>query len=197
MKKLFFIFFLAITSLVYGANVYFDYPFDGQTYFSNTNGRANMSYHILNVNSHYFLSVGGYSARIQYPDGHWSDWQSGQSGGWNLTQAGTYHIQGHVYVYWDYRGDSNYDMYSNILTFYIVDTTSPSAPQNLSIGANPGNNLVKLSWSANSEYDLSLYEVSRKIDEFGTGWLVILSNNYKYFLCRSGNVLCSRSRACT
>ena len=130
MKKLFFIFFLAITSLVYGANVYFDYdpvdhqPLDGHTYFSNTSGRANMSYHILSVNPIYFLVVGDYSTSIQYPDGHWSDWQSGQSGGWSLTQAGTYHIKGHVYVYWDYSGDNNYDMYSNTLTFYIVDTTS-------------------------------------------------------------------------
>lgn len=77
-------------------------------------------------------------------------------------------------MYYDVYGYSNYWMYTSFtLYFYVVDNTAPSTPQNLSIGANPGNNRVRLTWSANSEYDLSFYEISRKIDEFGTGWLTL------------------------
>lgn len=59
---------------------------------------------------------------------------------------------------------------------------APLAPQNLSIGANPGNGLVRLAWTANTEADLSLYEVWRKIDEEGTGWLKIGSTTNTYFI---------------
>ncbi len=175
MKKIFFILFLTVTSLAYSANVYFDYdpsdhqPLDGLSYYSQSYGRACMSYHILTVSS--FFVVDSYCAKVQYPDGHWSDWQCSQSGGWCFTQAGTYHIEGCVHVVYDMNGQNNYYMYSNILTFYVIDNLVPATTQNLSIGANPGNNLVKLTWTANSEYDLSLYEIWREVDEFGTGYV--------------------------
>jgi len=60
--------------------------------------------------------------------------------------------------------------------------TAPLAPTNLSIGANPGNGLVRLVWTANTEADLSLYEIWRKIDEEGTGWLKIGSTTNTYFI---------------
>lgn len=59
---------------------------------------------------------------------------------------------------------------------------APLAPTNLSIGANPGNGLVRLVWTANTEADLSLYEIWRKIDEEGTGWLKIGSTTNTYFI---------------
>lgn len=60
----------------------------------------------------------------------------------------------------------------------------PSKPSNLKIGPNPGNNLVKLTWDANIEPpgDIVLYEVSRKVDEYGTGWLVIATTTNNYYV---------------
>jgi hypothetical protein len=57
----------------------------------------------------------------------------------------------------------------------------PSRPQHLNIGPNPGNNLVRLSWTHNIEPDLSLYEVWRKID-FAEDWVAIGTTSNDYFV---------------
>ncbi|OGU40205.1 MAG: hypothetical protein A2315_17245 [Ignavibacteria bacterium RIFOXYB2_FULL_35_12] len=78
----------------------------------------------------------------------------------------------------------------NNITLKVYSTSAsaqslpPSKPQNLKIGPNPGNNLVKLTWTANAEPpgDIVLYEVSRKVDEYGTGWLVIATTTNTYYV---------------
>lgn len=69
MKKfsLLLLLFFTITSLVQSANVYFDYPVDGQHYF------GAVDYHIHTVSFYYVVDA--YQARIQFPDGHYSAWQ--------------------------------------------------------------------------------------------------------------------------
>lgn len=56
----------------------------------------------------------------------------------------------------------------------------PSKPQNLQIGPNPGNNFLKITWDANLESDLSLYEVWRKIDNYN--YSVIGTTNNLYYV---------------
>ncbi len=58
----------------------------------------------------------------------------------------------------------------------------PLAPQNLTIGPNPGDHVVRLNWAANIEPDLSQYQVWRKIDEFGTGWVSIATTTNTYYV---------------
>ncbi len=184
MKKLFFILLICISSLA-NAQLYIDDPCTNQpigyhTYPSNSDGHAGMCYQMYVTD--FYLVVEGYSARFKYPDGNWTGWIPGQSGGHYFTQAGTYYIQGHVYVDWDINGGNHYDMYTNAIPFYVSDNIPPAIPQNLSIGGNPGNNLVKLTWTANSEADLSNYEIFREVQEYGTGWLSIGTTTNNYFV---------------
>lgn len=123
MKKLVLIVFLLIQSFAYGANVYFDLPSNNQSFQIDANGNAGVSYHLLTVSL--FFVTDWYGARVQYPDGHWGSWQTGQSGGWVFSQAGTYHLQGAVHVVSDLNGGNNYFMYSNILTFYVTPPPQP------------------------------------------------------------------------
>lgn len=144
MKKfflLFLLFFLCTGSLVFSANVYFDQPVNNSHHMLNVNGSVGVSYHMLTV--HFFFIVDSYQARVQYPNGTWSAWQIGQSGGWVFTEAGTYHIQGRVHVDYDLSGQSNYWMYSNILTFY-VDEYTPPAP--LSATMSGPSSVPNLQW---------------------------------------------------
>lgn len=58
---------------------------------------------------------------------------------------------------------------------------APLAPTNLSIGANPGNGLVRLVWTANTEADLSLYEIWRKID-YCEDWHALTTTTNTYYV---------------
>ncbi len=62
---------------------------------------------------------------MQYPNGTWNSYQIAQGGGWVFTTPGTYHIKGRVYVKYDGLGQSDYYMYSNILTFYVDPIIQP------------------------------------------------------------------------
>ncbi len=58
----------------------------------------------------------------------------------------------------------------------------PAKPQNLLLSGNPGNNYNRLTWTANTEPDLSLYEVWRYAPNGGGVWswavLGTTTNNY-------------------
>jgi len=165
MKKLYLMIFLVFNSLIYAANVYFDYPTNGSTYYS-LGGSAGVNYHIHTVS--FFFVVDWYGAKVQYPDGHWSDWQDGQSGGWVFRQAGVYHIQGAVHVVYDLGGQQDYFMYSNTLVFYMIDNDPPSIPRNfvVSVYHTQYNSYPKLTWTLNDEADVRYasdgYYIERK-----------------------------------
>lgn len=179
MKKLFLLLYVAFSSLLYSANVYFDYPLNGSTYYSGSSGTAGVNYHIHTVSL--YFGIDWYGARIQYPNGSWSSWQDGQSGGWALTTAGTYLIEGKVHVYYDAGGGSNYYMTSDQIYFYVYDNYAPTSPQNLSVSQGSNNN-PRLDWSANSESDLSYYEIWRKVHETGDIWQSIGTTSNTYYV---------------
>lgn len=68
--------------------------------------------------------------------------------------------------------------------FYLTNPLDgkPSKPQNPKLSANPGNNLVRLSWEHNLETDKAYYEVSRKVTALGSTWQVIGTTTNNYFV---------------
>lgn len=142
------------------ANVYFDSPTNGATYVLNAEGRAGVSYHIVTVN--YYFVTDWYGARVQYPDGHWGAWQTGQSGGWVFTEKGTYHIEGCVHVVYDFGMGSDYYMYSNILTFYVEGPPQPLSGVSIS-GTYELYPEQTGFWTANLEDGISPFSYSWEI----------------------------------
>ncbi len=63
----------------------------------------------------------------------------------------------------------------------IYDDQIPLAPTNPQLSANPGNNMVRFTWTKNNEADLSVYEVWRKVNSGGT-WLLINTTSNNYFV---------------
>lgn len=188
MKKLFLLLFVVFSSWLYGANVYFlnggsGYVYtNGQSFYSNQDGYAPVSYWIWADPSRY--NYGHCGARFQDPNGNWSDWSdlSGSQGTHHCLKAGTWHVQGRVYVYWDIYGYSNYWMYTNFtLYFYVVDNYAPSTPQNFQV-SSPLNQNPVLTWNANTEADLSGYRVYKKytISSGGTMTTSIFTTSTSY-----------------
>ncbi|PJA96230.1 MAG: hypothetical protein CO129_07635 [Ignavibacteriales bacterium CG_4_9_14_3_um_filter_34_10] len=68
--------------------------------------------------------------------------------------------------------------------FYITNPSDgkPSKPQGLTIGPNPGDGLVRLEWAANIDPDLSLYEVSRKLENCNCNWEVLGTTTNTYYV---------------
>ena len=72
-----------------------------------------------------------------------------------------------------YKGSNNYIKYRQY-------DANPLAPQNLTFSLNPGDNHIRLQWDANSEPDLSLYEISRKVNE--GSWSVVTTTTNTYWV---------------
>ena len=173
MKKFLLVFILGFSSLMWGANVYFNIPptpASGSTVYCNQDGRAPISYHIQTASLYFITDI--YSAQMQYPDGHWGYWYDSQSGGWVFHEAGTYHLRGRIHVVYDMNGGNNYWMFSDFdYPIYVVDTYAPAAPQNLQASASQ-NNHPNLTWNASQELDFSCYKIYKKVtDEFGWQYL--------------------------
>jgi hypothetical protein len=67
---------------------------------------------------------------------------------------------------------------------YVYEDKAPLAPQNLQLSSNSGNlgGQMRVSWTKNSEADISLYEISRKVDILGNNWEVIATTSNNYYL---------------
>ncbi len=183
MKKLLTIFCLFFSSLILGANVYFQYPSTGTTVESNSNGIASFNYSIQTVSLWYVADV--YRTMLQYPDGTWHVPLNQQTGGWVLNRTGTYRLKGLVHVKYDMGGYSNYWMESNIITIYVNDSYSPSTPQTPIMSSSYGQyGPVRLDWTANTESDLSHYEVWRFFEEEADwrDWELIGTTTSNYFI---------------
>jgi hypothetical protein len=59
---------------------------------------------------------------------------------------------------------------------------APLAPTNPQLSSNPGNGLVKFTWTKNNEPDISLYEIWRKVHETGDIWQSIGTTTNTYFV---------------
>ncbi len=173
MKKLILIGFILIQSFAYGANVYFDLPSNNQSFQIDANGNAGVSYHLMTVSL--FFVTDWYGARVQYPNGQWGSWQTGQSGGWVFTQPGTYHLQGAVHVDYDFGGGSNYYMYSNILTFYVIPAPQPLT--NVSIFGNYSLYLGQTGYWSTS--------LTNGIEPFTYNWQIMYLGSFSSFSLES------------
>ena len=86
------------------------------------------------------------------------------------------------------------------LNLYVIASSgaSPSKPQNILLSRNSGDGYIRVSWDVNTEPDISSYEVSRKIYEYGDNWEVIGNTANNYFVDNdffyadwAGNFLCT------
>lgn len=185
MKKfLLLISFILISFQLSAANLYWDYPGNGDPFYSQSIGRAQVNFGLLEPSQYYF-DLGKYGIRIKYLGESWGAWDEshGKNGTLYFTEAGTYELQGRVKVDADAGGQNNYYLYTVTRTIYIYDNNAPSTPSNASISSY--NNHPKITWSANSEYDLDYYEVYKKdVGSFQliatTSPRISLNNNYTF-----------------
>ena len=152
MKNLLIILFFIQINTFFAANVYFDFPHNGDNYYSSEEGHASIPFHVLEP-SYFFYSIGDYQTRITKPDGSWEDWQTGQNGTWIKIKSGSYQFQARIWVYWDLSGQSNYWIYSNILTLNVLDNTAPNIPASFQVSFL--NEHPEITWGQNSEDDIS------------------------------------------
>lgn len=171
-KYLFILLFLITSSLIFGQNVYFinqwgECIYNGRVFQSDSvSGSADVNYYIQEIGA--FWIVDEYAARNQYPDGHWENWRLHQfETHIQLTEAGTYHIQGRVHVQLDLSGQNDYYMYSNILYFSVEDHYAPFIPQNFS-AVFTGQHPV-ISWTGDTQADLASYTIAKMVVG-ETGW---------------------------
>ncbi len=150
---------------------------NGQTFYSNQYGFARILYRLW-ADPIRYPDVERWGARVKDPDGNWSDWSSTMLGEFNCTKAGTWEIEGRVYVNWDSYGGGHYWMYtSRPLYFYVVDNAAPTAPKNLTVSPS-ANNHPFLRWDNNNELDLQKYEIYKFIiSEWGWQYLGISAVN--------------------
>ncbi len=110
--KRFIIVVLFLCSTVFPQDIYYSIP-TSSTIFHSQNGQAGINYNFYHSNS---IIVHKYYSQLTYPDGSKSPWQteyngSGETGGWWVTKAGTYKIEGKAWVtsvlwgnsYWTFR----------------------------------------------------------------------------------------------
>ena len=145
--------FSLLTSLLLGQGIYFC------TYYStpsNDNGEASIVYNFCHANH---LIVYSYYAKLHYPDGSTSPWTLGETGGWWVTKAGTYQLEGKAYVK-SIFGGSAYWAYREPINISVVDNNAPIAPVNIQISSY--DNHPKIEWLANSELDLDYYNIYKK-----------------------------------
>ncbi len=71
-------------------------------------------------------------------------------------------------------------VYTNNNLRYRQYDAAPLAPQNLTFSLNPGDSHIRLQWDANTEPDISLYEISRKVNE--GSWSVVTTTTNTYWV---------------
>ncbi len=176
MKKLLLLFaltYMFIVSTMFGQGIYFSEPLSGDTLYSDSSGHIAISYHMYAAA---YLTVGQWRASLQYPDGNWSNWMIGQSGGWYVTKAGTYHIKGKAWAKDWMSGTAWKWYYRDPYTIYCVDNIAPQIPQGLSSASY--NNHPKIEWTANTEYDIDYYEIYKKKNSSSYSYYDQTENNY-------------------
>jgi hypothetical protein len=174
MKKLI-LFFFVLTFQIFAQGIYFSVP-TSSSVFQSSGGQAAIPYNFYHANG---IVVYNYYARLTYPDGTQSNWMIGETGGWWVTKAGTYYIEGKAWVQ-SIFGGSAYWAYRNPFSFSVVDNDAPTAPQNLSVSQS-SNNHPRLSWTANNQADLSHYEIWKKGGEEGGDWHLKSTTSNTYF----------------
>lgn len=164
MKKYFSVFrmFFLLSSFLFGQNLYFDYPHDGDKIYSEINGSANLCFRILDP-SFYYYDIADFEVRLHYPNGITTDWvKLGKSGCFELIIAGNYWIQARVKVKHDLGGQGNYYLYSYAIDVSMLDLTPTDIPANFQVIDNLNENPI-LSWNSNQEKDIDSYLVNKEV----------------------------------
>lgn len=172
MKNNILILILVLVSLpVFSQNIYFSEPTSSHVDEIWITGEGPIAYNMYAANG---WVIDWYKARLTYPDGSKSDWQNGETGGWWVTKAGTYGIEGEAHGCYVLGGCS--DLYRELFYFEVVDNYAPAIPAG--IGSTTYNNHPKITWSANSEYDIDDYSVYKKDGGASYNFLASTSNTY-------------------
>ena len=162
---------IVFNSYLYSQGIYFSEPTSNHVDYIYSDGLGPIAYNFYHANDIY---VYHYYAKLTYPDGSQSNWMEGETGGWWVSKAGTYQIQGKAWVQ-SIFGGSAYWAYRNAFSFSVVDNYAPANPTNLSVSTPGGGGGVfvhpVIAWNANSEADLSGYTVYRKRDN--ESWITI------------------------
>lgn len=149
--------FSLLTTLLFGQGIYFCTLYSTP---SNDDGHASIVYNFCHEQH---LVVYSYYAKLHYPpgspEGTSSAWIPGETGGWWVTKAGTYQVEGKAYVQ-SIFGGSAYWTYRSPVNITVIDNNDPLAPQDVEITAY--NNHPKIEWLANSEHDLGYYKIFKK-----------------------------------
>lgn len=162
-RVLFFIVFMS--SVLYGQGIYLDLDIEhiGQ------DGWGQINYNFYTDNCTYVQYDYNYKARIQYPNGNWSDWNYSEIGGWWINKAGTYKIHGDAWAYDSCLGGAPNWRHTTTITIQITDNYAPAIPQNLQASQSQNNHPL-LTWNANTEGDMSHYEIWKKGGNEGGDW---------------------------
>jgi len=119
MKKIFILMFL-FSFPIFSQHIFFTEPTSSSVYESEGGSAAiAFSYYYSN----YVINVIWIRAKLQYPDGSWSDWKYGSTGGWYVTKAGTYHIQAEANITHLYYG--NIVVSREPFSFQVIDNEAP------------------------------------------------------------------------
>lgn len=178
MKKVLFFIFL-LSSVSFATGLYFSSPTSSSVLPIYAYGSGPINYNFSLANN---LVTEKFYARLTYPDGSKSAWQteyngSGEIGGWWVTKAGTYQIEGKAYVK-SIFGGSWYWTYTTIFSFSVIDNYAPAAPANPQVGESQDEHPI-LTWTPNTEDDFNNYKIYRKKNS--EPWLMIgttTSTNY-------------------
>ncbi len=155
--------FLFLCYPLFAQNIYFSEPTSSHVDYIGIEGRGPIAYNMYAANGWH---IDWYKARLTYPDGSKSNWQNGETGGWWVSKAGTYCIEGRAHGTYIGTGQS-YDLYTNYFCFEVVDDYEPIIPQNLSANWSGGHPII--TWAVNEEYDMDSYNIGKMIVN-ETGW---------------------------
>ncbi len=169
MKKLFFSFiFFVATSLVFAQGIYFSEPTSGQNFnIDPYSGQAGIPYQFYHENG---IIVYHYYAQIQYPNGNWSGWQEGETGGWWVSELGEYNIEGEASVANIFTGQT-YTAYRDPFSFWVVNN-NPPPPQPLAVSISGPTSIpinTNESWDANTSGGTSPYSYQWYYEYQGSG----------------------------
>lgn len=119
-------FILLCSSIVFSQGIYFSEPTSSHIDYIYASGEGPIVWNFYHAND---IVVYRYYAKLTYPDGSQTEWTTsdngvGKIGGWWVSEAGTYQIQGKAWVK-SIFGGSEYWAFRKPFSFNVVDNYAP------------------------------------------------------------------------